>query len=309
MNARLRLVTLCGTVAGLLTVASAAAAPAAPAAEPAAARAASAPTAPAASVFDPVKLDPVAKGLTFGGDVAHVEALFAAYAQVQAEPRLLAAIDLRRKDEIRQETQRRIKAFSDGLKKFERNAAGYAVTVLADEYVPGVGQVMLDFQEGTTKRYYIFHNGQLWKYILSVEEPAEWDKQVERITGIFGKPTRHELAEVDNYGLTQGADRAVWETPGDALTLVAEDRMRQFQCHKLVWVSNALEAQVAPLRKPKDGGDVADFEDILSDIKRPGGEDPSNAVEEALRINRGEPPAPKNPPPKAPPPAPKPRKR
>ena len=248
--------------------------------------------APAVEATQPAKVSPLDIGhidrvfreMPFGeGGATLLSVLRERFAE-QLKPVLRATLDAAERDNFYVKMEQAFAALKASFHEFKGGETGYAVSVIADEFVQNVGEALYKYDYGNSVAYFFFTNNRLWKIYLCLESDQPFVDFVEYLVEKFGDPKKVVWRDEEK---TVPA-KLEWED--DTFKLRAMPPVDIFVCNRLVWEFKPLLPQVTLARKPVEGTEDPTFgsDFLLNSVTGTDEDEYSNVVDEVIRQRKSD---------------------
>jgi len=236
------------------------------------------------SPLDPGIYDPVFKELPFGKDKEEFLTALHSRFQKQLEPVLRATIDPRERDGLKEKMERTFTEVTDSYVELDGTKAGYAVSVIAGEYLDHSGEALFKYAYSDNASYFFLSGNKLWKQFLCSQAEVDFASLLITLATAYGDPAEIEYEDEEKTVPIN----ATWKDTVFELRAGAPEGI--FVCSRLVWTYLPAMEGVEELRKKasenKTEGSDSDrlLQQVISD---PGEEDP-NVLDKILEKKKKE---------------------
>jgi len=153
-------------------------------------------------------------------------------------------LDIREKDRLSREMRKEIEEVRASRVVFPEGQSTWSVSILRDDYEPG--QEMILVREGAARYYLLFHEGALYKWIVTPADPSR-EAAMAALEQVFGPPT-----EVEKSPDGESVVMARWTDAG-SLCASLQDFSREFQTVLVRFARKDLEERFRAARKARQG--------------------------------------------------------
>jgi hypothetical protein len=198
----------------------------------------------AQEALHPSKLDPTWKGLPFGGTRDQVLEVLSRRIQDRYGAMIRDTLDVRDRDRLSRDMQKEIGDVQSSHIVFDGAQTGWNVSILRDEFVPGMGIEMILVREGNARYFLFFKGGVFFKLVTTPQDPSR-DTAITSLSFTYGKPSRVEYSDAKkiHVGLAE------WDQAGP-LVLSMNDFTKSFQTVMIRWALKTQDQAVrAELKK------------------------------------------------------------
>lgn len=237
--------------------------------------------------LDPMRVDPSLRGLSFGVNKEQVVAWLKARVSGEYEARIRATSDVRERDDLAREAERRLAAVGTVWASFDGTRSGWDASVIKDEFAHGTLEELLHEREGDTNLYFFFAKGVFYKLVrTTTAQPSQVIAEFERA---YGKPTA-VVPEERKPGET--IRQASWST--GLLRVVVEDRWTPYMCAIQRWSLAATEDAVK-VERERVGKRDQGMSPLIDQAKRGSSPDEVDPVDAMIGARPETPPEPAKP--------------
>jgi hypothetical protein len=223
------------------------------------------------SPLDPGLFDQVFRELPFGKERPHVLEILRQRLEEQLRPVLRATLDPRERDTLKAKMVKTFDEIRDSYAVFDGSEKGYAVSVVAGEFLPYAEEAVVKYAYSDNAAYLFFSGDKLWKLFVCTETTRDFGSLLVTLSSHYGDP--QEIVHEDEEKTIPVT--AAWRDTTFELRAVRPEGI--FVCSRLVWTFlpsvTEVEGRRANAQPPGEGEGSAEsmLEKVLSD---PGGEDP-----------------------------------
>ena len=122
-------------------------------------------------------------------------------------PRMKAALDGNERARLREEEETRLAEIRNGILALNGQRTGYEVSVISGEYVPGVGESLMRYKDGTQDHYLFFSEGDLYKYARPMSAIGDFKDRMNRFLRDHGEETSIQRL---GKGRSHDVEQVVW---------------------------------------------------------------------------------------------------
>lgn len=196
------------------------------------------------SPVHPAALDPSWRDLAFGSPREEVLRVLERRIRDRYGDLTRKTMDIRERDRLSREMQKEIEEVRASKVVFPAGQSTWSVSILRDDYEPG--QEMILVREGAARYYLLFHEGTLYKWIVTPADPSR-EAAMTLLEQAFGPP-----AEVEKSPDGEVVVRARWTDEGP-LCASLQDYTREFQTVLVRVAKKDLEEKFRAARKARQG--------------------------------------------------------
>ncbi len=236
------------------------------------------------SPLDIGQVDRVFREMPFGeGGATLLSVLRERFAE-QLKPVLRATLDAAERDNLYVKMEQAFSDLKASYHEFKGGETGYAVSVIADEFVQNVGEALYKYDYGDSVAYFFFTNNWLWKVYLCLDPDQPFVDFVRYLVEKFGDPK--EVVWQDEEKSVPA--KLVWED--DTFKLRAMPPVDIFVCNRVVWEFKPLLPQVTASRKAVEKAEDPTFgsDFLLNSVTGTDEQKDSNVVDEVIRKRKSD---------------------
>jgi len=153
-------------------------------------------------------------------------------------------LDIRERDRLSREMMKEIEEVRASRVVFPEGQSTWSVSILKEDYEPG--QEMILVREGAARYYLLFHEGALYKWVVTPADPSR-DAAMALLEQVFGAPT-----EVQKTPDGDAVLMARWTDSGP-LCASLQDFTREFQTVLVRFARKDLEERFRAARRSSQG--------------------------------------------------------
>jgi len=231
------------------------------------------------SSLDIGQIDRVFREMPFGEGGATLLSVLRERFLEQLKPVLRATLDAAERDNLHVKMEQAFTGLKDSFHEFKGGETGFAVSVIADEFVQNVGEAIYKYDYGDSVAYFFFSNNRLWKVYLCLQPDQPFVDFVRFLVEKYGEPK--EVTWQDEEKSVPA--KLVWED--DTFKLRAMPPVDIFVCNRMIWEFKPLLPQVTAARKAveKDQDPTFGSQFLLNSVTGVDEEDDSNVVDDVIR--------------------------
>jgi hypothetical protein len=167
--------------------------------------------------------------LPFGGNRDQVLEVLSRRVQDRYGAMIRDTLDVRDRDRLTRDMQKEIDEIQSSRIVLDGSQTGWKVSILRDEFVPGMDIEMILVREGNARYFLFFKGGVFFKMVETPQDPSR-DTAFTALSFTYGKPPRVEYGDAKKTRV----ESAEWDQPGPILVSL-QDYTRQFQTVMLRW--------------------------------------------------------------------------